>query len=156
MPVSGCFVDANLLTLLTAGSVDRSLIARHKRLDDYTADDYETLLIIINEVEQVFVTPNALTEASNLLRQRREPERSLLMAALRFLIAESAEVVVASGQAAANPSFQTLGLTDAALLEAASAEAPLLTADLGLYLAAIAKDESGAVNFHEFRANRPH
>ena len=140
MPVSGYFVDANLLTLLTAGGVDRSLIARHKRLDDYTADDYETLLIILNEVEQVFVTPNVLTEASNLLRQHREPERSLLMGALRFLIAESAEIVVASGQAAANPSFQTLGLTDAALLEAASAEAPLLTSDLGLYLAAIAKD----------------
>ena len=153
--VSGYFVDANLLTLLVVGSVDPHLIARHRRLDDYTADDYEILLIILNEVEQVFVTPNTLTEASNLLRQHREPERSLLMDGLRFLIAESAEIVIASARAAANPSFPALGLADAALLEAASAAAPLLTADLGLYLAAIAEDESGALNFGEFMARRP-
>ena len=36
-----------------------------------------------------------------------------------FLIAKSAEIVVASGQTDANPSFQPLGLTDAALLDAA-------------------------------------
>ena len=44
-----------------------------------------------------------------------------------------------------------LGLTDAALLEAATVETPVLTVDLGLYLAAAAKAPETAVNFTHLR-----
>ena len=150
MPLMGYFVDANLLILLVVGGVDPDIIARHRRLDDFTADDYELLLVVLHEVRHIFVTPNTLTEASNLLRQHREPERSLLMDRLAHLIAESDEVVVASIQAAANPHFAPLGLADAALLESISPQTPLLTVDRNLYLAALAKGENAAVNFREF------
>ena len=152
MPVMGYFVDANLLILLVVGGVDSDIIARHRRLDDFTAEDYELLLVVLHEVRHIFVTPNTLTEASNLVRQHREPERSRLMARLAYLIEESDEVVVASAQAAANPHFMSLGLADAALLESIGPQTPLLTVDGDLYVAALAKGAEVAVNFRAFMA----
>ena len=65
----GYFVDANLLVLLVVGNVDQDLIAKHGRLEEYTAEDYETLLDLLSQTRQsqIYVTPNTLTEASNLL-----------------------------------------------------------------------------------------
>ena len=150
MPLVGHFIDSNLLVLLVVGSADVAIIPRHRRLEGYTARDYETLRAILDQARQIFVTPNTLTEASNLLRQHGEPERFLLMAQLHYLISDSEEIVIASAQAAAHPEFNRLGLTDAVLLEVASAERPLVTVDLNLYLAALAMGESVAVNFREF------
>lgn len=62
--------------------------------------DYERLVDVIGRAEQVLVTPNTLTEASNLLGQHGEPERSRLMDGLRYVIEESRETVVASADAA--------------------------------------------------------
>ena len=155
MPPSGCFIDANLLVLLVVGLVDTGIIAKHRRLADYSVSDYETLSGLLRRRRRIFVTPNTLTEASNLLRQHREPERSLLMAGLRYLIEESEEIVVASAAAASHPEFPRLGLTDAALLAAVSATTPLITTDLDLYSAAAAKYANAAVNFREFMTRRP-
>ena len=147
MPPAGFFLDANLLVLLVVGSVGRDLIAKHRRLRRFATEDYEKLLELIAPVERVFVTPNTLTETSNLLAQHRDPERSRFFDRLRFIIQESEEVVVASAVAASNRAFQRLGLADAALLEMVTAETPLITVDLDLYLAAWAKDPYAAVNF---------
>ncbi len=152
MRIAGYFLDTNLLILLIVGGVDTRIIAKHRRLSDYTEDDYVLLLVILEEASQVLVTPNTLTEASNLLAQHGEPERSLLMAGLHYLIDESEEIVVSSALASANSEFQRLGLTDSALLEAISEERPLVTVDMDLYAAALTKGDNVAVNFREFIA----
>ena len=151
MAPAGLFIDANLLVLLIVGSAGRDLIAKHRRLQAYTTEDYDLLVDRIDRVDRVYVTPNTLTEASNLLAQHADPERSRFFDKLRILIQESEEIVVASAQAAGNSAFGRLGLTDAALLEAVTAEAPLLTVDLELYLAALAKGDEAAVNFTHLR-----
>ena len=151
MPPSGFFLDANLFVLLVVGSVDRDLIEKHRRLSAYTAEDYEILIKLLGRVERVYVTPNTLTETSNLLGQHREPERSLLFEKLRFIIQQSKEVTVASVKASSNSEFNRLGLTDAALLEAVSPETPLVTVDLNLYLAANASGREAALNFSHYR-----
>ena len=151
MPPSGYFIDANLLVLLVVGSVGRDLIEKHRRLSEYSAEDYDILNSLLDPVERVYVTPNTLTETSNLLGQHREPDRSRFFEKLRFVIQESKEVVVASEQASSNSEFNRLGLTDAALLEAISPETPLVTVDLKLYLAAIASGREVALNFTHYR-----
>ena len=151
MPPSGYFIDANLLVLLVVGSVGRGLIAKHRRLQGYTSEDYEILINLLERVEQVFVTPNTLTETSNLLAQHADPERSRFFDRLRFIIQESKEVTVASAQASSNSAFNRLGLTDAALLEAVTPDTPLVTVDLKLYLAAIASGREVALNFTYLR-----
>ena len=151
MPIGGIFIDSNLLVLLTVGSVGRDLISRHRRLREYTAEDYDVLRNLIRPVERILVTPNTLTETSNLLSQHGEPERSRFLDRLRFIIHESEEVVIASSEASDNSDFSRLGLTDAVLLEAVTDETPVLTVDLGLYLAALEKSDHAAVNFTHHR-----
>ena len=148
---SGLFIDANLLVLLIVGSVGRDLIAKHRRLQAYSDEDFDILIDVIDPVGRVFVTPNTLTEASNLLAQHGDPERSHFFDRLRFIIKESREIVVASVDAANNKAFGRLGLTDAALLEVVTKETPLITVDVGLYLAALDKDQDAAVNFTHLR-----
>ena len=147
MAPSGLFIDANLLVLLVVGSVDRKLIRKHRRLQMFGVRDYDLLIGFIDPVDRVYVTPNTLTETSNLLAQHRDPERSRFLDRLRFIIQESEEIVVASTTASHRTEFRRLGLTDAVLLEVVSGETPLLTVDLDLYLAALEKDPSSAVNF---------
>ena len=147
VPPSSVFVDANLLVLLVAGVLDPDIIAKHRRLRTFGPEDFERVREMVSGFERVLVTPNTLTEASNLLGQHREPERSRLFKTLRILIGESHEVVVASADAAGHPSFSRLGLTDAGLLGLVSRDTPLVTVDLDLYLAASRADPSSAVNY---------
>lgn len=147
----GLFIDANLLVLFVVGLVSRRLINRHRRTREFTVEDYDRLAGAISLVEEVLVTPNTLTEASNLLGQHGEPERSSLLLKLGELIGQSREVVVASAAASRHASFARLGLTDSALLTLISAETPLVTVDLDLYSAALTGGEETALNFNHFR-----
>jgi len=144
---AGCYLDANLLVLLVVGTTDQALVHRHRHLQAFDADDYERLVDLLSNYQQVFVTPNTLTETSNLLGQHGEPQRSRFFDTFRSLIEINKEIVVTSRQASANPSFNRLGLTDAALLEVVTPATPLLTVDLDLYVAALAKAPNAAVNF---------
>ena len=148
---SALFIDANLIVLLVVGQAGRDLIVKHRRTRGFTVEDYERLIRATSRVDELRVTPNALTEASNLLGQHGEPERSQLLLTLRALIERSPETVVASADAARHVAFPRLGLTDAALLEVVSADAPLLTVDLDLYVAALASGEEAAINFNRWR-----
>jgi len=67
------FLDTNLLVLLVVGSVDRGQVERHRRTKRFTVEDYDRLVRLLEGLEQVFVTPNTLTEASNLLERRGDP-----------------------------------------------------------------------------------
>ena len=146
------YIDANLLVLLVVGETDKRLISKHRRLSDFQEEDYERLTRLINQIDQVLVTPNTLTEASNLLAQHKEPERSRFFDVLRILIEKYEEIVVASKTASHNSEFNRLGLTDSVLLEAISNSNPLITVDLKLYLAAISRSEESAFNFRHFQS----
>lgn len=151
MPPSGYFVDSNLLVLLVVGNVGRDLIRKHKRLQAFTVEDYHTLKHLLGSVDQVFVTPNTLTETSNLLAQHREPDRSRFFDMLHHVIQTSREVVVTGADASSHNAFNRLGITDAALLEIVSARTPVVTVDIDLYLAAWAQAPETALNFAHLR-----
>ena len=147
MALKGIFIDANLLVLLVVGATDQALISKHRRLRTFMVEDYGRLIELIRQAGQVFLTPNTLTEASNLLAQHPNPERSRFFAVFRRIIGKSEEIVVASKAASGNDAFVRLGLTDAALLEVISEETPLVTVDLDLFVAAFAEGKVAALNF---------
>lgn len=151
MPPTGYFIDANLLVLLTVGNTDKALIPKHRRLRGYSVEDYEILTDILSRTERIFITPNTLTEASNLLAQHGDPERSLVFDTLRAIIHDNIEVVVRSRVASSRSEFNRLGLTDSALLEVVSEETPLITVDLDLYLASLRGGRNSALNFAHIR-----
>ena len=143
----GYFLDSNLLVLLAVGREEPALIPKHRRLARYLANDYDILNRLLSQVRRALVIPNTLSEASNLLGQHGEPERSRFMLRLRDIAQTSEEVFVPSAAASANSHFASLGLTDAALLQVANAETPLLTVDAALYRAALKIGHNVAVNF---------
>lgn len=151
MPARGYYIDTNLLLLLVMGSVSRDAIGRHRRLREFTPDDYFLLIDLITQVQRVLVTPNTLTETSNLLGLHGEPERSRFFERLRFIIEETEEIVVASVDSSRNSAFTRLGLTDAALLEVATEDTPVITVDLDLYLSAVSSNPESAINFTHLR-----
>jgi len=103
-------------------------------------------------VDKVLVTPNTLTEASNLLDHHGEPERSRIFESLRIFIEEQEEIVVASRTASQRKEFIRLRLTDAVLLEVVSNSNPLITVDLKLYKAAIRNESESAHNFRHYQS----
>lgn len=145
------FVDSNLLVLLVVGHYDPQLIVKHRRTQAFDLEDYKLLRQVLRRFRTVLVTPNTLTETSNLLSHHGEPVRSNLLRALRRLIYNTREVVVASEQASRNQAFDRLGLTDAALLEIISPDTPLLTVDLQLYVEALNRGQNRALNFNHYR-----
>ena len=65
----GLLVDTNLLMLLWVGRWNSAFISRHKRTNQFDANDYGLLEMLVELFTKVVVTPCILAEASNLVRQ---------------------------------------------------------------------------------------
>ena len=152
MALVGHFVDTNLLVLLIVGTAQRGLIGRHPRLKAYTTDDFDVLVKLLDTGEKIYVTPNTLTETSNLLPYGKRELRRRLFNVLRFMIQESEEIVVASEQASTVAEFDRLGLTDSVLIDVACKETPVVTVDFDLYYAVASRDYRAAVHFNALRS----
>jgi hypothetical protein len=154
MPANAIVLDANLLVLLIVGAASRSYIARHKRLRAYAARDFALLTDMLSAAPRIILTPNTVTEASNLSGQIAEPARSHIFAVFRALLPTADEIYVESTKAANHMAFTRLGVADAALLSIMAENRTLVTADLDLYLEA-ARHGYAAINFnHLIEANR--
>jgi hypothetical protein len=144
-------IDANLLVLFIVGTTDRRWVGRHKRLKAFSLEDFDLLCELIADSSEVCVTPNTLTEASNLLGHIGEPVRTQLFETFRAVISSASEEYLPSCVACEAKGFLRLGLTDAGLIEMAGTSRTILTTDLGLYLAALDHGVS-AINFNHLRA----
>jgi hypothetical protein len=143
-------LDANLLVLLVVGSAGRQYIRMHKRLRAYNEEDFDLLLRSISEMSPIIVTPNILTEASNLASQIADPARTHIATTFRAIVGLVDERYVQSSRAVNQTEFPRLWLTDAGILEEIADSHVLLTADLDLYLAALSRGHE-AVNFNYLR-----
>ena len=143
-------IDTNLLVLFVVGFSDKSLITRHKRTSAFVEEDYHVLCQFLSAFQVVMVTPNILTEASNLLSQAQQPTRETVLGTLASLIGRTREEYVASKEACKEKEFIRLGLTDSAILRRADAVDCVLTVDLSLYLA-LERSGHNAVNFNHLR-----
>ena len=154
MQPTGYFIDSNLLVLLIVGSVGRDLIAKHKRLSHYDKESYDTLCKnFIYKVTRLFVTPNILTETSNLLGYDSQKQNFLRQ--LQFVIKSKStqEISLASEDVACRNEFERFGLTDTVLLSVIKPETPLITDDFDLYLEAWKMCPNAAINFTHYRRN---
>jgi hypothetical protein len=132
-------LDAQLLLLLLVGMTSRDYIAVHRRLKAYTDADFTLLTQLLDAASKLVVTPNTLTETSNLAGYIAEPARTRIYQTFRALVgADGTEEWYAQSKVAVTRNeFYRLGLTDSCLLGIATTPHMLLTADLPLYLAAL-------------------
>ncbi len=143
-------IDANLLVLFVVGTTNRKLVAKHKRLNAFSLDDFDLLCRLVESSPAALVTPNVLTEASNLLGYIAEPARTRVFETFRTIVLSTPEEYVPSRIAAQTKEFLRLGLTDAGLIEACDTSRTILTTDLDLYLSALKRGVS-AINFNHLR-----
>jgi hypothetical protein len=143
-------IDTNLLVLFIVGITNRNLITKHRRLKAFSLDDFDLLCQLIESSLQILVTPNTLTETSNLLGYIDEPARSQLFETFRKLIQKTSEVYVDSRIASNTEEFHRLGLTDSGLLEITGKSRTILTTDLDLYISALSRGLL-AINFNHLR-----
>ncbi|EGK73586.1 hypothetical protein METUNv1_00217 [Methyloversatilis universalis FAM5] len=148
-------VDSNLLLLLIVGLTSRDYVAKHKRLREFTPEDFDLLKEQLSVASEILVTPNTLTETSNLIDHIGEPARSKIFSKLRELVSLSStrETYLPSHSALSRLELPRLGLTDCALLDACASGTPLITVDLHLYLAAVSAGNK-ALNFNHLRDAR--
>ena len=151
MNIGPLLIDTNLLVLYVVGTASREYIAKHKRLSAYTVQDYDLLITIINAASDVLVTPNTLTETSNLSAFIGEPAKGKIFAVLEKVVACSKEVYVPSKSVVGQQVFLKLGLTDSVLVNV-TGDMTLLTTDFDLYQVALHKGVR-AENFHHLRSS---
>lgn len=150
MKINSIVIDTNLLILYIVGCTARAYIAKHKKLAAYSEKDFDLLCACIAEASSVVVTPNTLTEASNLIRHIGNPARTEICYFFRDLLQLVAEEYHNSKDALSQRSFIRLGLTDSILLCASHGSRTLLTSDLDLYLEAASLGVQ-AINFNHYR-----
>jgi hypothetical protein len=145
-------LDAHLLLLLIVGMTSRTYIGMHRRLQDYADDDFTLLTRLLSLASKIVVTPNILTETSNLAGYIAEPARTRIYETFRALVASDCteEQYAQSKLTVTASEFTRIGLTDVGMMHIATPSHTLLTADLDLYLAAL-KRGLKAENFNHHR-----
>ena len=148
-------IDSNLLVLYIAGRVDLTIIDTHRRLKEFLKSDFGILEQHLSTFNGIMVTPNVLTETSNLLGYHGEPERTRLFQHLRDVISNSTELLVESVTASAAEEFLEFGLCDSVILTMASPDQQVLTVDRPLHGLCNKKMPNSSVLFHDLRFLTP-
>lgn len=143
-------LDSPLLLLWAVGTTNRQYISSHKRLTEFMEEDFSLLQVLLKGASAIILTPNTLTETSNLATKINEPAKSQILLTLAVISHDFAEVYHPSRDASKGEEFLRLGLTDSVLLDISQPDTVLLTTDNGLYLAALERGQQ-AINFNHHR-----
>lgn len=130
---AGLLIDTNLLVLFVVGSVNPDRIERFKRTSQYTRSDYQLLLRVLDCYERLYTSAHVMAEVSNLT-ELTGGERRLARRKLKDMLAILQEPWMPSVRAAQCACYESLGLTDAAIMALAREhKCTVLTADFDLY-----------------------
>lgn len=146
----GVLLDSNLLLLLVVGMCDRQQVATFKRLNTFVVEDYDLLVAIVSDFRRIYLTPNVVTEVSNLAGALSGELRRRCFEILAILIRRAEELVIRSTVASEHDMFVEFGVTDV-VLEICAGDPPLvLTVDFPLAQILAARGRP-VVNFNHLR-----
>jgi hypothetical protein len=128
----GLLIDSNVLLLFFVGLRDRTRIEKFKRTSQFTIEDFKLLVDLIQQFKEVVTTPSILTEVSNLLGQLPEKLRYSFYQHFAYTLRDLRERYTPSGELGDERGFTKFGLTDMAILQAASGKYLVLTDDFRL------------------------
>ena len=126
----GLLIDTNVLLLLCIGLTDLKLIGSHKKLNQFTTEDFHLLVAFTNQFSRITTTPNILTEVSNLAGLHGGPDRDRIFEFLAQYVTTLDEQYVGAASTVSVAAFTRLGLTDVGIGQAAQDRYLVLTADL--------------------------
>lgn len=146
----GVLLDSNLLLLLVVGTYDRSQVGKFKRLIMFVPEDFDILRAVVSRFRNVYVTPNTVTEVSNLAGSFSGDARKHCFRSFAATILASEELIVPSADAAQHFAFEKLGITDAAIFSVAGNPPLVLTTDFPLSQS-LAASGLPVINFNHLR-----
>jgi rRNA-processing protein FCF1 len=146
----GILIDTNILLLYFVGSTNRARITKFNRTQTFLPEDYDLLVGILNYFNQVFTTPNILTEVNSLANQLGEPERTQCLTIFAQGISIFTECYLESKSVASAQDFTRFGLTDCSILNLAKNQYLVLTDDLKL-ASHLQQQGIDTVNFNHIR-----
>ncbi|MGB3205870.1 MAG: PIN domain-containing protein [Crinalium sp.] len=146
----GILVDTNILLLAVVGAVNRSRISKFKRTEQFTPEDYDLLIGILDNFSKVVTTPNIMTEVNSFLNQIGEPDRHKCILMLADFTNKLNEFYIESKEAAKFNNFGKLGLTDCGIINLAKDKYLVLTVDATLQNF-LYSENVDVVNFNHIR-----
>ena len=132
----GIVIDSNLLVLLLVGLFDYDQIEKNRRLNNFEKEDFNKLVLLIEAVSnKIVITPNILTEVSNLTENYNEETQSSFFKFLEIIIKSFEEHNTASTEVISNNqrAFYKFGLADSSIVNLSKEEYLIITADFPLY-----------------------
>ena len=151
-PEEGVLIDSNLLLLLFVGQYDPKRIERFKRTHQFGISDFELLVDYIEQFKEVVTTPSILTEVSNLLGQLPENLKCYFWQHFAHSLKDLHEHYTASHELGSEKAFPRFGLTDMAILRAASGKYRVLTDDFRLTQYLLSQNVD-VINFNNLRTS---
>ncbi len=149
-PVASVVLDSNLFLLYCVGCWRPEQIAIFKRTSRYEEKDFDLLQRYLVQFQSLTITPNTVTEVSNLLGQLHNDHREEIFGTLKGLISQSTEQYVPSSEASDSPCYQRFGITDATLEQLARRGHVVLSDDFAL-TGTLVKAGLHALNFTQLR-----
>jgi hypothetical protein len=144
-------IDTNLLFILLVGEADSSQVGKVPKTGGYTPNSYKLLRDYTEPYRRLVITPNILTEVSNLANKLHHgPLRENVFRLLAAMPVAHPETYVPSREAVDVPAYAWLGLTDSVILIAGRLAASVLTTD-GPLCEALWRAGITAVNFTHIR-----
>ena len=144
-------MDTNLLVLLLIGRVNTGRIARFKRTQDFTVEDFGMLHSLIEWFgEPMYVTPHVLSQVSDLT-DLSGYEKELMNILFRNLAAKATERHTQASELVKNSFFNGFGLADASIAEVCKKNILVITADVKLQIA-LGLSGRDALNFNHVRS----
>jgi hypothetical protein len=144
-------LDCNVFILLIVGSISKDFISKFKRTQIFVEKDYELLMYLIKDSE-VILTPNVITEASNLLESFEYQGKKIGLVALSSFCQKFSESYEKSSALSSRNGFLKFGLSDMSIENMCQVGAIAITVDFPLYGYLISEGRN-ALNFNHIRSH---
>lgn len=143
-------LDCNIFLLLVIGNIDKTHISNFKRTQTFTEQDYDSLVTLI-QGSQIMITPNVVTEASNLLESYTYGKENIGLKFLQNICQSIPEMFEKSQILTNNSAFMKFGLSDSSIANLCKVGAIAITVDLPLYGYLISQNYK-VINFNHIRS----
>lgn len=145
-------LDSGLLLLYLLGATDKALIGVHgyERVRKYSLADYDLLCEIVDWSRRLEITPNTLTEVSNLSLKLDEKRRRTFRTVVASNVVQLQEQYVRTADIVTIAAFPEFGVTDSVLITLALGVHLVVTDDFAL-CGYLAKRAGAVVNFNHAR-----
>ncbi|MDR1149331.1 MAG: hypothetical protein LBK66_11940 [Spirochaetaceae bacterium] len=122
-------IDTNVFILFLAGQINTNKIKNYTRNSLYTKEDYYLLLNIISNYDRIITSLNILTEVDNILNRITGEDKYKYLILIKTIYNQTMEKYIKTKIISQNWFFDTLGITDSAILMMAKESELLISGD---------------------------